>query len=61
MTIKRAPTSGRGVAHGLAVAIGIPPELAVPAGERAVAAMMALKQAREAGGGMLRGQHLHRA
>jgi len=61
MTIKRAPTSGRGVAHGLAVAIGIPPELAVPAGEWAVAAMMALKQAREAGGGMLRGQHLRRA
>ena len=61
MTIQRAPGSGRGVARGLAVMIGVPPELAEPAGERAVAAMMALKQARDAGGGAVRGQHLHHA
>ena len=61
MTSKRAPGSGRGVAQGLAVMIGVPPELAEPAGERAVAAMMALKQARDAGGGALRGQHLMHA
>ncbi|TAK99692.1 MAG: hypothetical protein EPO08_15660 [Rhodospirillaceae bacterium] len=61
MMIKRAPTSGRGVARGLASMLGIPGDIAEAAGEPAVAAMMALKLARDAGGGSLRHQHVARA
>ena len=50
MMIKRAPTSGRGVARGLASMLGIPGDIAEAAGEPAIAAMMALKLARDAGG-----------
>ena len=50
-----------GIARGLAAAVGIPSELVLPAGERAVRAMMALKQARDAGGGAVRRHHVTEA
>ena len=55
------PSPQAGTIRGLAAAVGVPPQLAVPAGEGALNVLSALKQARDAGGGGVRMNHLARA